>query len=116
MLEVLNPALEIDAKLDFIYLRMLLWYNDAKDVEEVKKIENLIEEKLGVNLMGAFAETDTQLAEETGTEKGSENGTSQRNIEIAIKMLYANADEHFIKQITGLSIPEIQKLKKSLKN
>ena len=112
MLEVLNPALEIDAKLDFIYLRMLLWYNDAKDVEEVKKIENLIEEKLGVNLMGAFAEKYTKLAEE----KGRAEGIAKEKVSIAVKMLHANADEHFINQITGLSIPEIQKLKKSLKN
>lgn len=48
-----------------------------------------------------------------GREEGREEGRAEGLRESAVKMLHANLDPQFIQQITGLSIEEINELRKS---
>ena len=47
-----------------------------------------------------------------GIEQGIEQGIKQRNIEIAKKLLKTDSNIHFISEITGLTIKDINELKK----
>ena len=55
-----------------------------------------------------------QEAYELGEEAGKEIGIAKRNKEIAMNMLQENANIDFISKVTGLSIDDINELKKEL--
>jgi len=111
-----QPAILIDKKQDFIYTKLILWYCDSKisadKKQEVRKIilDNLPNEKDGVNVMKSIADTYIEEGEARGEEKGKAKGIEQT----AINMLKQKADIKFISSVTGLSIELLLKLKNKI--
>jgi predicted transposase/invertase (TIGR01784 family) len=56
------------------------------------------------------------MGEKRGIEKGIEQGMQRKSKEIALVMLEEGIEINLISKVTGLSIEEIQRLKKSAPN
>lgn len=51
-----------------------------------------------------------------GINKGVEKGLNQAKIQIATKLLQENMSIEFVQKMTGLSVKQIEELKKDLEN
>lgn len=88
-----------------------------KVMEEAKeKLENLTEDSVFIGLYDEELEKEREYkdrmayAEKIGMEKGLEQGIQSNKIETAKKMKDKGLDASLIKEITGLSLEEIEKL------
>jgi predicted transposase/invertase (TIGR01784 family) len=100
------------------YLELMLYYsltavekNDRIKLEKV--IESTLEEK-GEKIMGSLAHHWYSEGRAEGMHDGIEKGIEKERSNVAIKMLEAGSDMAFISKVTGLSMPQIQKLKSKL--
>ena len=118
-----NKAVLIDAEMDYVYTRLMLWYNDCKVLLEKKEeFEQLILDNLpkddGERLMKTIADGYIEegvnkgilIGEARGEARGIQKGATNKVIEIARRMLQEKTDIKFISSVTGLSIDDILKL------
>lgn len=106
------------------YLLYLLVCNDEKILREVYEGDSLMEKmvdeakELTDNfdslLYYDYDELKKQEAYELGEASGVEQGIEQNKVEIAMNMLRENTNSDFICRVTGLSLDEVEKLRKGL--
>jgi len=113
----------IDKEQNYILTRLILWYTDSKLPEEQKQLlEQLIVDNLPPNeasnvmrtIADAYIEEGFNKGILQGIEKGIEKGVSQRNIEIATRMLEEKVAIKLISSVTGLDINEILKIQNKM--
>jgi len=130
-----HKAILIDQEQDYVYTKLMIWYNDYKiPLEKKREFEQLVLDHLpkekGKKIMRTIADSyideginkgiaigkneGIAIGEARGVEKGIEKGMYQRNIEIARRMLQENTDIKFIASVTGLSTDEILKLQNKM--
>lgn len=61
-----------------------------------------------------YDELKKQEAYELGEASGVEQGIEQNKVEVALNMLRENTNSDFICRVTGLSLDEVEKLRKEL--
>ena len=118
-----NKAVLIDAGMDYVYTKLMVWYNDCKIPLEKKQafeqliIDHLPQEK-GVEIMRTIADSYIEegitISKNEGIAIGEARGVEKRNIEIARRMLKENTDIKFISSVTGLSTDEILKIQNKM--
>ena len=118
-----NKAVLIDAGMDYVYTKLMVWYNDCKIPLEKKQafeqliIDHLPQEK-GVEIMRTIADSYIEegitIGKNEGIAIGEARGVEKRNIEIARRMLKENTDIKFISSVTGLSTDEILKIQNKM--
>ena len=114
------------------YLLYLLVCNDEKILREVYEGDNLMEKMVdeAKELIDNFdsllyydydelkKQEAYELGEasgvEQGVELGIEQGIEQNKVEIALNMLRENTNSDFICKVTGLSLDEVEKLRREL--
>jgi len=106
------------------YLLYLLVCNDEKILREVYEGDSLMKKmvdeakELTDNfdslLYYDYDELKKQEAYELGEASGVEQGVEQNKVEIALNMLRENTNSDFICRVTGLSLDEVEKLRKGL--
>ena len=106
------------------YLLYLLVCNDEKILRVVYEGDSLMEKmvdeakELTDNfdslLYYDYDELKKQEAYELGEANGVEQGVEQNKVEIALNMLRENTNSDFICKVTGLSLDEVEKLRKGL--
>jgi predicted transposase/invertase (TIGR01784 family) len=125
-----NKAVLIDAGMDYVYTKLMVWYNDCKiPLEKKREFEQLVLDHLpkekGVEIMRTIADTYIEEGFNKGILKGVEQGKNEgiaigeargeaRVIEIARRMLKENTDIKFISSVTGLSTDDILKLQSKM--
>ena len=126
-----NKAFLIDAGMDYVYTKLMVWYNDCKiPLEKKQAFEQLIIDHLpkekGVEIMRTIA--DSYIEEginkgitigknegiAIGEARGRMDGINQRNVEIAHRMLQEKTDIKFISSVTGLSTDDIQNIQNKM--
>ena len=110
------------------YLLYLLVCNDEKILREVYEGDNLMEKMVdeAKELTDNFdsllyydydelkKQEAYELGEASGVEQGVELGIEQNKVEIALNMLRENTNSDFICKVTGLSLDEVEKLRREL--
>ena len=106
------------------YLLYLLVCNDEKILRVVYEGDSLMEKmvdeakELTDNfdslLYYDYDELKKQEAYELGEARGVEQGVEQNKVEIALNMLRENTNSDFICKVTGLSLDEVEKLRREL--
>lgn len=106
------------------YLLYLLVCNDEKILREVYEGDSLMEKmvdeakELTDNfdslLYYDYDELKKQEAYELGEASGVKQGVEQNKVEVALNMLRENTNSDFICRVTGLSLDEVEKLRKGL--
>ena len=126
-----NKAFLIDAGMDYVYTKLMVWYNDCKiPLEKKKAFEQLVLDHLpqekGVQIMRTIADSYIDEGLEKGMVLGMEKGKAEgiaigeaRGVEkekhlIAHKMLESNTEIKFISSVTGLSADEILKIQNKM--
>ena len=122
-----NKAILIDAGMDYVYTKLMVWYNDCKiPLEKKREFEQLIIDHLpkekGLELMKTIADSYIEeginkgitIGEARGVEKGIIDGINQRNFDIARRMLQEKTDIKFISSVTGLSTDDILKIQNKM--
>ena len=117
-----NKAILIDAGMDYVYTKLMVWYNDCKiPLEKKREFEQLVLDHLpkekGAEIMKTIADSYIEEGINKGIAIGKNEGIAigeARVIEIARRMLQEKTDIKFISSVTGLSTDEIQKLKSKL--
>ncbi|ROT47355.1 Rpn family recombination-promoting nuclease/putative transposase [Candidatus Cardinium hertigii] len=128
-------AVLIDKEKNYLCIKTLLWYTDAKLPEaQQQELERIISSHLSkeetVTIMRTIAqkyidegmqqgiiqgmEKGIEKGMEKGMEKGIEKGMEKEKAEIAQKMLANNMDHTLIAHITGLDVAFIRTLKQRL--
>ena len=110
------------------YLLYLLVCNDEKILREVYEGDSLMEKMVdeAKELTDNFdsllyydydelkKQEAYELGEASGVEQGVELGIEQNKVEIALNMLRENTNSDFICKVTGLSLDEVEKLRRKL--
>ena len=110
------------------YLLYLLVCNDEEELRKVYNGDDLMEKMIAeakiltdnFDLLLYYdreklkKQEEYELGEEAGKEIGFKEGVSQNKKELTINMLRENASVDFISKVTGLSIEDINELKKEL--
>ena len=106
------------------YLLYLLVCNDEEELRKVYNGDDLMEKMIdeakiltdNFDLLLYYDREKLKKQEEyeLGEEAGKEIGIAKRNKEIAVNMLRENMDVDIISKVTGLSIEDINELKKEL--
>ena len=106
------------------YLLYLLVCNDEKILREVYEGDSLMEKMVDETkeltdnfdslLYYDYDELKKQEAYELGEASGVEQGVEQNKVEVALNMLRENTNSDFICRVTGLSLDEVEKLRKEL--
>lgn len=110
------------------YLLYLLVCNDERILREVYEGDSLMEKMVdeAKELTDNFdsllyydydelkKQEAYELGEASGVEQGVELGIEQNKVEIALNMLRENTNSDFICKVTGLSLDEVEKLRKGL--
>ena len=118
-----NKAFIIDAGMDYVYTKLMVWYNDCRiPLEKKKAFEQLVLDHLpqekGVQIMRTIADSYIDEGLEKGMvlgmEKGKAEGIAQRNMEIAHRMLEEKTDIKLIASVTGLSNDDILKIQNKM--
>lgn len=122
-----NKAVLIDAGMDYVYTKLMVWYNDCKiPLEKKQAFEQLVlghlPQEKGVEIMKTIADSYIEEGITIGKNEGIAIGEARgeaRGIEkekhlIAKKMLESNTEVKFISAVTGLSTDEILKIQHKL--
>ncbi len=117
-----NKAVLIDAQMDYVYTKLMVWYNDRKiPLEKKREFEQLVLDHLpkekGVEIMKTIADSYIEEGINKGITQGVAIGEAKgeaRIIEIARRMLQEKTDIKFIASVTGLSVDEVLQLKSKL--
>ena len=110
------------------YLLYLLVCNDERILREVYEGDSLMEKMVdeAKELTDNFdsllyydydelkKQEAYELGEASGVEQGVELGIEQNKVEIALNMLKKNMDTKLICEVTGLSLDEVEKLRREL--
>ncbi len=106
------------------YLLYLLVCNDEEELRKIYNGDDLMEKMIdeakiltdNFDLLLYYdrEKLKKQEAYELGEEAGKEIGIARRNKEVALNMLRENIDTDIISKVTGLSIEDINELKKEL--
>ncbi len=110
------------------YLLYLLVCNDEEELRKIYNGDDLMEKMIdeakiltdNFDLLLYYdreklkKQEEYELGEEAGKEIGFKEGVSQNKKELTINMLRENASVDFISKVTGLSIEDINELKKEL--
>ena len=106
------------------YLLYLLVCNDEEELRKIYNGDDLMEKMIdeakiltdNFDLLLYYdrEKLKKQEAYELGEKAGQEIGITRRNKEVALNMLRENASVDFISKVTGLSIEDINELKKEL--
>ncbi len=110
------------------YLLYLLVCNDEEELRKIYNGDDLMEKMIdeakiltdNFDLLLYYdreklkKQEEYELGEEAGKEIGFKEGVSQNKKELTINMLRENASVDFISKVTGLSIEDIDELKKEL--
>ena len=102
------------------YLLYLLVCNDEKILREVYEGDNLMEKmvdeakELTNNFDSLLYYDYDELKKQEAYELGEASGVEQNKVEIALNMLRENTNSDFICKVTGLSLDEVEKLRKGL--
>ena len=112
-------AIFLDVEKEYIYIKKLIWYTDAKtDEKDLEKLNEIISTNLqkeeGEENMRTIAqhyiEQGIERGMERGIERGMERGKMARDAEIVKNMLSMNRPIEDIKMITRLSEEQIASL------
>ena len=117
-----NKAVLIDAQMDYVYTKLMVWYNDRKiPLEKKQEFEQLVLNHLpkekGAEIMKTIADSYIEEGINKGITQGIAIGEAKgkaRIIEIARRMLQEKTDIKFIASVTGLSTDEVLQLKSKL--
>lgn len=102
------------------YLLYLLVCNDEKILREVYEGDSLMEKmvddakELTDNFDSLLYYDYDELKKQEAYELGEASGVLQNKVEIALNMLRENTNSDFICKVTGLSLDEVEKLRKGL--
>ena len=102
------------------YLLYLLVCNDEKILREVYEGDSLMEKmvdeakELTDNFDSLLYYDYDELKKQEAYELGEASGVEQNKVEIALNMLRENTNSDFICRVTGLSLDEVEKLRKEL--
>lgn len=98
----------------------MLVCNDEKILREVYEGDSLMEKmvdeakELTDNFDSLLYYDYDELKKQEAYELGEASGVEQNKVEIALNMLRENTNSDFICRVTGLSLDEIEKLRKGL--
>ena len=114
-----NKAFLIDAGMDYVYTKLMVWYNDCKiPLEKKQAFEQLIiyhlPQEKGVEIMRTIADSYIEEGINKGIAIGEARGVEKEKHLIANKMLESNTEIKFISSVTGLSADEILKIKNKM--
>jgi len=126
-----HKAILIDQEQDYVYTKLMIWYNDCKiPLNKKQEFEQLVLDHLpkekGEEIMRTIADSyidegvskgiliGEARGEARGVEKGKMDGINQRNIEIAKRMLQEKVEMKFVASVTGLTTDEVLKLQNRL--
>ena len=102
------------------YLLYLLVCNDEKILRVVYEGDSLMEKmvdeakELTDNFDSLLYYDYDELKKQEAYELGEASGVLQNKVEIALNMLRENTNSDFICKVTGLSLDEVEKLRKGL--
>jgi predicted transposase/invertase (TIGR01784 family) len=118
LLERFESSIEIDKANDYIYIKWLLWYSDAKVAEDKQaKLASIIAKHLNKadqeGLMRTIADKYIDEGVQKGMVQGMQIGEAKGKYEVAKNMLSNNYSISEISRITGLSLQDINALLKS---
>ena len=130
-----NKAILIDAGMDYVYTKLMVWYNDCKiPLEKKREFEQLIIDHLpkekGVDIMRTIADSYIEeginkgitigknegiaIGKNEGIVIGEARGANTKALEIARRMLQEKTDIKFISAVTGLSTDDILKIQNKM--
>lgn len=106
-----HKAILIDQEQDYVYTKLMIWYNDCKiPLNKKQEFEQLVLEHLpkekGEEIMKTIADAYIEEGEARGEARGIEK--------TAKRMLKENTDIKFIASVTGLSSDEVLKLQNKM--
>ena len=103
MFSLFSEAILLDSKREYIYIKKLLWYSDAKlEKGKEQEIEGILKNNL---------KQEGEKIVKTVADKYREEAKEETSVAIAIKMLSKNKPEEEISEFTDLTIEQINKLK-----
>ena len=85
-----------------------------KMVDEAKELTDNFDSLLYYDYDELKKQEAYELGEASGVEQGVERGIEQNKIEIALNMLRENTDSNFICKVTGLSLDQVENLRREL--
>ena len=104
MFKLFPDAVMIDRKNDYVYIRKLLWYSDARlRVENEEDLKRVLESNLDKN--------EGSKVMKTIADKYMEKGVEKERFVIAQNLLQSNVDYDTISKATGLSTDQINEIK-----
>ena len=107
MFKLFPNAILLDKKKDYVYVKKLLWYSDARlGVENEEGLKRVLESNLDKN--------EGNKVMKTIADKYREEGIAKERFIMAQKMLSKNKPEQEIAEFTDLSLEQIKKLKNRL--
>jgi len=106
-----KDVIAIDRENDFLYIRYVLWYTDAKLAEgQQPALVELLKQNLegGEEIMRTIADKYIEEGIEKGLSQGLSQGIEQGKRELIINMLRRSTDLKLIAAITGYTESQIQ--------
>jgi len=118
-----HKAILIDQEQDYVYTRLMIWYNDCKiPLNKKQEFEQLVLDHLpkekGAEIMRTIADSYIDEGVSKGILIGEANGVAKgattKAIEIVRRMLKEKTDIKFISSVNGLSNDEILRIQNKM--